>query len=80
MRWSTLRDSCYRHYDLNYGRRYGDGLNANGVECLPIVPLVKANIDPVYFRRCSLLTAFYWINHTAVGNVLNVISRGVKVS
>lgn len=27
----------YRHYDLNYGRRYGDGLNANGVNSYPCI-------------------------------------------
>lgn len=27
----------YRHYDLNYGRRYGDGFNANGVNSYPCI-------------------------------------------
>ena len=25
----------YRHYDFNYGRGYGDGFNANGVNSYP---------------------------------------------
>ncbi|VUC71177.1 dehydroascorbate transporter [Salmonella sp. NCTC 11881] len=27
----------YRHYDLNYGRRYGDGFDANGVNSYPCI-------------------------------------------
>lgn len=71
----------YRHYDLNYGRRYGDGFDANGVNSYPVLlPLVKeANIDPIYFGVMFIINCSIGLITPPVGNVLNVISGVAKL-